>query len=181
MKLTFITSNLNKLMEARHILKDIEIDNYSIKLPELQGDRRIIIREKAQFAAKTIGRTIVVEDTSLCFNALKELPGPYINDFSTKLGNKNLVKLLSGFPDKKAKVVCSIGYCKPGKEPRIYEGIIYGEIVAPRGRGFGWDPIFQPRGSKKTYGQMTFEEKNGQSHRQKALLKLRNFLLKKGK
>ncbi len=180
MRLTFITGNLGKLLEARQIL-GFKIDSFSIRLPEIQGTRREIIRHKAEYAARALGRTVFVEDTSLCFNALDELPGPYIKDFLGKLGNRKLVKLLHGFKDKKAKAVCSIGYCSPGKSPVIFEGVTYGKIVMPRGRSsFGWDPIFMPKGYTRTYAQMSKEEKNRNSFRKKALEKLRKYLKKHG-
>jgi len=179
-RILFITGNLNKLVEARQILKDFKIDNYSIKLPEIQGDRKEIIKAKAKYAAKTLKRPVIVEDTSLCFTALKDLPGPYIKDFLIKLGNKKLPKLLTGFKDKRAKAVCSVGYCVPGKEPKVFEGVTFGTIVNPKGKkDFGWSPIFMPKGSKKTYGEMEKIEKNKNSFRKKALKKLHDYLLKK--
>ena len=123
-----------------------------------------------------MGKPVFVEDTSLCFNALNELPGPYINDFLKKLGNKKLAGLLHGFRDKRAKAVCSIGYCRPGKAPVVFEGVTSGKIVMPKGKSnFGWDPIFIPRGSKKTHAQMSLEEKNRNSFRKKAFVKFKRY------
>lgn len=176
MKLIFITGNASKLAEAKHILPEFDIENYPMDIPEIQGSRQEIVKNKAKKAAKMLNRTVIVDDTSLCFSALKGLPGPYIKEFE-KIGLNDLVKLLSGFKDKTAQAVCSIGYCRPGKEPRVFEGIVHGRIVEPRGKGFGWDPIFEPDGQNKTYGEMTMEEKNGIQHRKISLLKLRDFLL----
>jgi len=179
-RLIFVTGNLDKLLEARQILKR-KIDSYNIRLPEIQGTRRAIIIEKAVYAAKVIKRPVFVEDTALCFNALNGLPGPYIRDFLETIGNKRLNKLLHGYPDKRAKAVCSIGFVVPGREPKIFEGVSHGKIVPPRGRGdFGWSPIFLPRGSKKTYAQMSKEEKNQDSFRKKAFAKFKKYLDKVG-
>ena len=61
----------------------------------------------------------------------------------------------------------------------FFEGEIKGTIVNPRGKtDFGWDPIFQPNGHKKTFGEMTKEEKNKISHRKVAVEKLKEHLLK---
>ena len=59
-----------------------------------------------------------------------------------------------------------------------YTGEVEGTIVPPRGdKNFGWDSIFQPLGSKKTFGEMTLKEKNQYSHRAEALKKLKHYLM----
>jgi XTP/dITP diphosphohydrolase len=66
-----------------------------------------------------------------------------------------------------------------GKE-KIFEGICKGTIIAERrgDSGFGYDPVFIPEGSAKTFAEMTMEEKNTFSHRKKAMEKLIAFLKK---
>ena len=177
MKLYFVTSNPNKVREVRLIIKDYDIEQYDMELPELQGEQEEIVRQKAKMAVKTIKKPCFVEDTALCFNALNGLPGEYIKHFIERLGLKNVYKLLDGFEDKSAKAVAMIGYCEPGKEPVIIKGDINGTIVMPRGKSnFGWDPIFQPDGKDKTYGEMTEEEKNSKSHREMVVIKFKEFL-----
>lgn len=183
MKLIFVTGNKGKLEEAQSILQDFIIENKDLDIPELQGSREEIINHKAKTAAKELGEPCFVEDTSLCFNALNELPGPYIKEFMNRLGRgnlqlsrENLVKLLAGFEDKSAQAICMIGYCEPGKEPVCFEGITHGTIVEPRGERFQWDPIFQPDGYNQTYAEMPIETKNEISHRSKALMKFMKFL-----
>jgi len=91
-----------------------------------------------------------------------------------------LVRLLDGFKDKRAKAVCSIGFCIPENTPVVFQGITHGRLVGPKGRSnFGWDPIFLPNNSKNTFAQMSVSEKNKISHRKKAFVKLRDYLLKK--
>jgi inosine triphosphate pyrophosphatase len=85
--------------------------------------------------------------------------------------------MLSGFDDKTAMAECRIAFCRPGTEPQIFCGQAAGTIVAPRGdSNFGWDPVFQPEGKDKTYAEMTAEEKNDGSHRQKAIEAFQNFM-----
>ena len=81
---------------------------------------------------------------SLCFNALKGLPGPYIKDFLEKLGPEGLYQMISGFTDKTAYAQCIFAYCaSPEEEPITFIGWCEGTIVKPRGpTDFGWDPIF---------------------------------------
>lgn len=175
-KLVFVTGNKDKLAEAKSILSNFQIDSVVLDIPEFQGNRDVVVKEKARLAAKKLGMSCFVDDTSLCFNALKSLPGIYIKEFLEKLGREGLVKLLSGFEDKSAEAVCMIGFCAPGKDPVCFEGITEGNIVSPRGDKFGWDPIFQPFGYKKTFAEMSKEEKNKISHRKKALQKFKKFL-----
>lgn len=139
-----------------------------------------------------IGRAVIVEDTCLCFNAYKGLPGPYVKWFLERLGVEGLPKMLEGFEDKSAYAQCTfvflegrtpfsiiqLMYCADLEaEPYVFVGRTDGEIVTPRGsREFGWDPVFQPVDSTQTYAEMTKAEKNKISHRYKALDKLRTFL-----
>ena len=174
--LVFVTGNEEKLAEAKSILSDFVIKNVVLDLPELQGDRELVVKEKARLAAKKLAMPCFVDDTSLCFTALKGLPGIYVKEFLDKIGREGLVNLLTGFEDKSAKAICMIGFCAPGKEPVCFEGITEGAIVSPKGDKFGWDPIFQPFGYKKTYAEMSKDEKNKLSHRKKALLKFKKFL-----
>lgn len=120
----------------------------------------------------------MVEDTSLCYNALEGLPGPYIKAFLTKLGTKGLHKLISGYDDHSAYAQCIFGLAKNQKDtPMIFVGRTEGQIVEPRGpNNFGWDPVFQPKDKAQTYAEMDKEEKNKLSHRYKSLRKLLDWL-----
>lgn len=88
-KLTFVTGNKKKLEEVQQLLLSsggdselpFDITNQKIDLPELQGDPIDIAREKCSVAAKEINGPVFTEDTSLCFNALNSLPGPYVSSF----------------------------------------------------------------------------------------------------
>jgi non-canonical purine NTP pyrophosphatase (RdgB/HAM1 family) len=61
----------------------------------------------------------------------------------------------------------------------FFEGKVKGTVVSPRGaNGFGWDVIFVPEGYDKTFGEMSFEEKNRISHRRLVVDKLSAFLAK---
>jgi len=179
--IVFVTGNLNKLREARQILTDVEIVSENIDLPEFQGSPEFIAKEKARIACSMVNKPCFVEDVSNHFHALGGMPGPYIKDFIKSMKLEDIPKILSGFIDKSSTVVCSIGYCEPGKEPVCIQGKVSGVIVHPRGTSnFGWDPIFQPDGFNKTFAEMSAEEKNAISHRRLALEKFREFLEKDG-
>lgn len=156
--------------------------NQKVDLPELQGEVDEISRLKCKEAARIVKGPVIVEDTCLCFNALKGLPGPYIKWFLDKLGPEGLYKLLAGWEDKSAVAVCTFAY-SPGGENNdviLFQGKTHGTIVEPRGsRDFGWDPCFQPDGYDQTYAEMPKEEKNKISHRYRALDKLRTYFNQK--
>lgn len=150
-------------------------------VPELQGEPEEITREKAKLAAEQVKGPVLIEDTSLCFNALKGLPGPYIKWFLDKLGHDGLNKLLIGFDDKSAYAQCLFAYCADStSEPVIFDGRCSGRIVAARGpNAFGWDPIFEVDGTKKTFAEMEKNEKNLISHRSRALALVKEYFANK--
>ncbi|KAJ2944577.1 hypothetical protein O0L34_g3928 [Tuta absoluta] len=182
--ITFVTGNSKKLAELRAILGTtfpFEVISHHLDLPELQGEIDEVSVKKCQEAARRLKSPVLVEDTSLCFNALKGLPGPYIKWFLEKLGPEGCHKLLSGWEDKSAEAVCTFAYCDgtcDDLDVQLFQGITKGTIVSPRGcTDFGWDCIFQPEGYDKTYGELDKEEKNKISHRYKALDKFRKFFI----
>uniref|UniRef100_A0A2K6GP71 Inosine triphosphate pyrophosphatase n=1 Tax=Propithecus coquereli TaxID=379532 RepID=A0A2K6GP71_PROCO len=122
---------------------------------------------------------VLVEDTCLCFNALKGLPGPYIKWFLEKLKPEGLHQLLAGHEDKSAYALCTFALSTgdPSEPVHLFRGRTSGQIVVPRGsRDFGWDPCFQPDGYEQTYAEMPKAEKNAISHRFRALRKLQEYL-----
>lgn len=145
-------------------------------VPEYQGEIDDIIKAKVKSAAQIVNGPVLVEDTSLCFNALHGLPGPYIKWFLEKLGHDGLNKMLAAYEDKTAYAQCVFGFCAgPSYEPIIFTGRCPGRIVPARGPNtFGWDPIFQPddeqgRPGDKTYAEMDKSIKNQISHRSRSL------------
>jgi len=187
-RITFVTGNKKKLEEVKQILgKDgsmipYEITNQKIDLPELQGDAIEIAKEKCILAAKKVKGAVFIEDTSLCFNALNGMPGPYIKWFLDSCGHVGLNKMLDGFEDRSAYAQTIIAYTTgPDDEVFVFDGRTDGNIVTARGPlDFGWDPVFAPtEGEGKTYAEMTKEFKNMISHRGRAFEKFRAFLIGK--
>lgn len=150
----------------------------ALDLPELQGEPEEVAREKCVLAARQIGGAVMVEDTSLCFNALGGLPGVYIKWFLDKCGHDGLNRMLAGFDDKSAYAQCVFAFTPgPGDAPRTFVGRTPGRIVPARGpTDFGWDPVFQPDGFDTTYAEMAKEVKNTISHRYRSLAALQAYL-----
>lgn len=169
--IVFVTGNKNKLAEVQAILGVERIESRTLDLPELQGDPEEITRQKCSTAARIVNGPVIIEDTSLCFNALGGMPGPYIKWFLDSIGLDGLVRMLHGFSDKTAYAQCIFAYSEgPESEPIVFKGILPGTIVEPRGpTRFGWDPIFQPDGCLETFAEMNPEVKNAISHRRISL------------
>jgi inosine triphosphate pyrophosphatase len=177
-QLTFVTGNKGKLAEVKAILDGVaDVTNEKVDLPELQGRPHDVAKEKARTAYRLLKRPVMTEDTSLCFCAMNDLPGPYIKWFLEDLGLVGLNKMLVGFESKKAYAQCIFTVVRGEDDIVVYEGRCYGTIVMPQGpENFGWDPVFMPDGSDKTFAEMSKDAKNEVSHRARALAKLRAVL-----
>jgi non-canonical purine NTP pyrophosphatase (RdgB/HAM1 family) len=175
--LTFITGNSEKAKQISWHL-DVPVTHKKVDLVEIQSlDLSTIIEEKAKEAYKYVQSPVLVEDTSLRFCALGKLPGPLIKWFFTELGTSGLCQLLNGYPDRSAEAAVMFGL-HDGQAFHTFAGSREGSIsLVPRGHnGFGWDPIFIPNGSEKTWAEMTIEEQKETSMRKMALEKLGKYL-----
>ncbi len=175
MSLYFITGNKGKLAEVQSILGNVE--GLDIDLPEIQElDAHKIIKSKLEEAEKHQLGEFIVEDTSLYIEGMNGLPGPLIKWFLKTINSEGIFKLAQSFGNFNAIAKTIIGYSNFAKEISFFEGELRGTIVSPRGQGFGWDPIFQPEGYSKTFGELTAEEKNSFSMRKIAVEKLKQHL-----
>ncbi|KFM65736.1 Inosine triphosphate pyrophosphatase, partial [Stegodyphus mimosarum] len=130
---SFVCGNSGKIREAESILKDsyIKIHYVKLDLPEYQGDSDFVSKSKCRSATSVVKGPVIVEDTSLCFNAFHGLPGPYIKWFYEKLGSEGLHRLLTGWEDKSASAVCTLAFTEgPDKEVFLFSGEVKGTIVA---------------------------------------------------
>ncbi len=183
LSLCLITGNAHKLREAQALMP--EITGWAIDLPEIQHSEPMPVIEAKLLAALALAgdRTrLLVEDTGLYLAALNGLPGPLIKWFLApgKPGLNGLWQIASALGETKAEAITVIGYLeKQASALKIayYTGSISGQIVAPRGeKGFGWDALFMPEGSDKTFAEMDAEEKARFSMRALALTQLRESL-----
>lgn len=181
----FITSNPLKTREVQALLAEgglrvpFDIQTLDIQLPELQESPLVIAIEKTRLASNRVKAPCLVEDTSLCLNALGGLPGPYIKHFLDELGSAGLFKMVEAYEDRSARAICNVGFSPgPGQQPVIFTGITYGEIVLPEedDNGFGWDTCFRPSGFTTTFSKMTVNEKNAISHRSLALRQFQQYI-----
>jgi XTP/dITP diphosphohydrolase len=174
--------------EIRSVLPDdFEIINLKeagieIDIPEPHDTLEANASEKSKTIFKMTGLSCFSEDTGLEVMALNGEPGVksarYAGD--GRSFNANIEKLLinlAGKQDRSARFRTVISLLIDGKE-NFFEGICEGKIIEEkRGeQGFGYDPVFIPAGSSRTFGEMSMQEKTKYSHRAKATEKLVAFL-----
>ncbi|HEX8410269.1 MAG TPA: non-canonical purine NTP pyrophosphatase [Thermoanaerobaculia bacterium] len=180
-QLILVSTNPNKGIEAERIL-GVPLLRVSISLPEIQAATvEDVTRYKVEVARTKGYERLIVEDVSLGFDELGNFPGPYVRWLLEAAGGKGLAAIAYALNNRAARAQCCVGYWN-GREVKTFLGETHGEIlVQPRGeRHFGWDAWFQPRDSKKTFAEMTDEEKDAVSHRGHAYRKLAEALRKEG-
>jgi XTP/dITP diphosphohydrolase len=178
----FATGNINKFNEARKILSQhgIAVGMLKLKGDEIQSENlKEIAQKSALNAYRLCGLPIFVEDAGLFIESLSGFPGPYAAYVYHTIHNGGILTLLKNTKDRRAKFQSVIAYCDSQNpcEPLCFDGeskgvITLTERIEQGKSGFGFDPIFQPDGSVKTFAEMTIEEKNGYSHRATAIRKL---------
>jgi XTP/dITP diphosphohydrolase len=155
----------------------------SASRPETGASYEDNARSKALTAARATGLPAIAEDSGIEVNALERAalggwPGVKSNRFmgpkaTSKQRNRRILELLSGVPMKArtARFISVAALAMPDGRVEVAEGTCEGRIAeSPAGRGgFGYDPIFIPRGFRRTMAQLSLAEKNRISHRGKAV------------
>jgi XTP/dITP diphosphohydrolase len=178
MRLRFLSSNPNKVAEAKAILAPagFEIIPVEKKLDEIQSDDvELLVRDKCIKAFRVIGRPVFVEHTGLYIEALNGFPGGLTQIFWDTLGAERVAGLFARDDDGHAVARTRIGYCD-GRCIHQFEGEVRGRLSRePRGDASQWDCVFIPEGSDQTFAEMG-ERKNDVSMRRKALDRFAAFL-----
>jgi len=142
---------------------------------------------KATGASKELSGLIIADDSGLEVDALGGAPGIYSARYASQNASdrQNIDKLLSELArtsarqeQRSARFRCVLALAESGRILGVFEGVVAGTIIElPRGRnGFGYDPIFLPKGLDQTFGELAAAEKDRLSHRALALEELRAFL-----
>ncbi len=175
--LYFVTGNQNKFLEGQKIISDMKLTK--IDLDEIQAiDPSIIIEHKLKQARLQLPDSqIIVDDSAMEFAALNNFPGPLIKWMLGSLGVDGIWEMISKYDDRVAYTSAWIGHIDETGKINFFQGKVKGEIVEPKGEnGFGFDAIFKPNGSDKTFAQMDTDEKNKYSHRAMAFGLLKDYL-----
>jgi len=172
-KLHILTGNKGKLVEFQTLGLSECVDVVKIDVPkvEIQSDdiRKVVLFSASQ-ALQHVRMPFFVEDAGLFIKALNGFPGPYSSYVFKTLGNEGILKLMKYVEDREALFVSVIALYVPEYGIKLFEGVTEGFIAHEvKGiHGFGFDPIFIPKGLSRTYAELTVEEKNRISHRGKA-------------
>jgi non-canonical purine NTP pyrophosphatase (RdgB/HAM1 family) len=168
----FVTGNHNKARETAEIL-GVELRSIALDLPEIQDlDVAQVAAVKAAAAREALDTPdspILVEDSGLVVEAWNGLPGALTKWFLASVGNKGILRMLSGEEDRSARAVCAVAIAFADGSVRVFLGEVGGMIAPePRGSGgFGWDPIFVPHDHTETYAELG-PRKHENSHRARA-------------
>ena len=194
MKLVLASKNEKKLVEMNDILSHLGIEVCS----EAEAGVDIEVEEtgttfeensllKAKAVMEASGLPAIADDSGLCVDCLNGAPGVYSaryggGELSDEARYRILLENMRGQMTRAAKFVSVITCCFPNGDVLSARGECPGTIAyAPMGEGgFGYDPVFFVPELKKTFSQMTADEKNAISHRGKAIqafkVKLEDYL-----
>ena len=176
----FATNNVNKFQEARKVLSEhkIAVGMLRVKTLEIQSESLEEIAKASVIESfRNCHLPVIVEDAGLFVEALNGFPGPFAAYVYRTIGNRGLLQLMKNVKNRKAKFMSAVAYFSADCEsPTCFIGEAFGEIAKEERKssseqGFGFDPIFQPAKSVKTFAEMSIIEKNRYSHRANALHK----------
>ena len=186
-QLVLATNNRHKIEEIKILLKDLSLEILTTRdipnLPPLVEDGATFIENalnKARIVHRHAKLPALADDSGLEVFYLNLRPGVwsarYAGERATDEQNNNkLLAEMRGVPPRRrhAQFRSVIAFVADGVEETT-EGVCTGLLgESPRGtNGFGYDPIFIPDGFKKTYAELTAEEKNAISHRSWSLKKM---------
>ncbi len=191
MKFVLATRNTHKATELKRILEELDLDCELVTVADFPGAPEVEETEttfegnallKARALAKFTGLAAIADDSGLCVDALDGDPSVLSARWSGAIENvdqANLELVLDQMKDvakenRGAKFVCAAVAVFPDGKELVATGEMLGSLLnAPTGEnGFGYDPIFVPKGFEISTAQMTAGEKDAISHRGKALNQL---------
>jgi XTP/dITP diphosphohydrolase len=186
-RLVVASHNSGKVREIAALLAPLGVEAVSaasLGLPEPEETETTFAGNaalKARAAAEASGLPALADDSGLEVFALDGAPGVYsarwagpAKDFAVAMERVQDELVARGATDFSARFVCALALAEPGGSVDVFEGEARGRIVFPaRGlQGFGYDPIFEPEGHARTFGEMSHEEKLPLTHRARAFEKL---------
>ena len=181
------TNNQHKVEEYRQLIGEQKIELRSLAdypaYPGVEENGKTFAENasiKALAACKYCDVPAFADDSGLEVEALGGRPGIHSSRYAPT-DRERIEKLLGelkGVTDRRARFVCVIAIAVNGEVIETFEGEVKGRIIdGPRGaNGFGYDPIFVPDGSDKTFAELSQEEKNRISHRANAFRKAAEFV-----
>jgi len=157
----FATSNPGKILSLNNFARDLalplEIKILKASHPEVKRDEtlRTIALDKAVWLSEKFNKPVFSTDVGLFIPALNGFPGVNTAFSIDRIGVDGISRLMAGKKDRRVSWECALAYREPGRKPVSFSASLKGNLPeSPRGkRGFGWDPIFIPRGFNETFGE----------------------------
>ena len=171
-RFVFVTGRPEKAREAERM--GFALERLDLDLPEPQSlDPSEVAEVKVRAGFGQLRRPVLVEDSGLEVLAWGGFPGALVKWLERSAGLEAIARMLDPFPDRSARAVCAIA-CFDGDRAVVARGVCAGSIApSPRGSaGFGWDALFVPEGSDRTFAELAPEEKDRVSHRGRAWAEL---------
>ena len=169
--------NEGKIAELKTMVEPLGLKVLSsndLNLPEVVEDQPTFIgnaTKKAEEISKATNLPALADDSGLCVDALDGKPGVHTARYSRTY--ERLMEEIAQVTahDRGAHFVCALAFAVPGHGTKVFEGQCHGTITTtPLGdNGFGYDPVFIPKGEERTFAQMQPKEKKQFSHRGKAM------------
>lgn len=171
MKIRIITSNEGKYREyERRLDGSARVEKSDVEYYEIQSDS---LEDVVDHGLEQLEEhhPLIIDDSGLFIDELDGFPGVYSSYVMKTLGCGGILSLMEKKEDRRARFECVIGFIDDKGEKMTFKGISDGVITHERrgSGGFGYDPIFLPSDHRRTYAEMSTEEKNEISHRGKAL------------
>jgi len=186
--IVFVTGNEGKMAELVEKTKELDIKfiQRNLGYPEIQAETlEDVARYGVEYVKTHLSSPFILEDAGIFIDALQGFPGVYSKYVFYTIGLTGILKLLAHIPteERTATFRSVYAYGEPALETQLFTGECSGTIITEsRGKnGFGYDPIFMPYGSTKTFAEMNSQEKNRFSHRGKAITQLIHYLKKRKK
>ena len=204
-RVVIATHNPGKLREMQELLTPFGIEAVSageLGLPAPDETGHMFAENaaiKAHAAAKAAGLPALSDDSGLCVHALDGAPGLFTadwagpeKDFPAAMARVERELQKRNATDRSAHFVSALVIAWPDGHEELFEGRVFGRVVwPPRGsQGFGYDPLFQPDGHERTFGELSADEKHGTdwsqpepralSHRARAFVALAKGCLQRG-
>ena len=191
-EIVIASHNKGKITEFSDLFKDYKLKlfssaDYNIEEPEENGSSfadNALIKAKATMLGS--GKISISDDSGLCIDCLNGEPGIYSarwagpnKDFSVAMEKVNEKLFEMDSKNTNAHFFCALAVVWPNGEYKLYEGAVHGSLRFPPrwNLGFGYDPIFIPKGFDISFGEMEPLKKHSMSHRAIAFNKLKSELL----
>jgi XTP/dITP diphosphohydrolase len=189
-ELVLATRNRKKIEEITRITNSLKVKVLTLDdfpgCPEVEEDGATFEEnavKKAVTIAHCTGRPALADDSGLEVSALHGAPGTLSARYAgepadDKKNIEKLLRIMHPVDERHARFVCCIAFAVPDNKVQVFHGYVEGYIgKEPRGsHGFGYDPVFYPTGSDRTFAEMHDEEKDAMSHRGRALMAFKGFI-----